>query len=73
MTAKRWFISFLITVILLAGCVIGFNYATDAFGVFQNDLFSWPSYEMTLNPRTAKLSWLLDHKDDYDSYILGCS
>lgn len=73
MTAKKWFVTFLITAALLCGCVMGFNYATDAFGVFQGDLFSWPSYEMTLNPRTAKLSWLQDHKDEYDSYILGCS
>jgi len=73
MTAKKWFVTFLITAALLCGCVMLFNYATDAFGVFEHDLFDWPSYEMTLNPRTAKLSWLLKHKDDYDSYILGCS
>ena len=43
------------------------------FGVFSHKSLEWPSYEMTINPRTAKITYLKDHHQDYDSYILGCS
>lgn len=51
----------------------GFNYWVDPFGVFSHKSLEWPSYEMTINPRTAKITYLKDHHQDYDSYILGCS
>lgn len=28
---------------------------------------------MTLNPRTAKITYLKEHHDEYDSYLLGSS
>ena len=58
---------------LLGAAVVGFNYWVDPFGVFSHKSLEWPSYEMTINPRTAKITYLKDHHQDYDSYILGCS
>lgn len=44
------------------GAVVGFNYWVDPFGVFSHKSLEWPSYEMTINPRTAKTSYLKDHQ-----------
>ena len=33
----------------------------------------WFSYDETNNPRAAKISYLEQHHDEYDSYFLGCS
>lgn len=73
MTSKKWLISFLLTVIGLALLVAGFNVLTDPFGVFGDPVLDWWSYNMTNNPRTAKFSYLEDHWEDYDSYLIGCS
>ena len=73
MDSKRWLACFLATVLLLGAAVVGFNYWVAPFGVFSHKSLEWPSYEMTINPRTAKITYLKDHHQDYDSYILGCS
>ena len=73
MSSKKWLAAFLATVLALGICVLGFNFLTDPFGVFPGSLWEWPSYEMTINPRTAKLSYLEKHHQEYDSYIIGCS
>ncbi len=73
MTAKKWLLSFLLTALALALLLGAFNVATDPFGVFGDPLFDWWSYNMTNNPRAAKIRYLADHLDEYDSYIVGCS
>lgn len=73
MNSKRWLLGFLATVVVLGAAVLGFNWLVDPFGVFSHKALEWPSYEMTLNPRTAKITYLKDHHQEYDSYILGCS
>ena len=73
MNSKRWLALFLATVALLGAAVVAFNYLVDPFGVFPHKALEWPSYEMTLNPRTAKITYLKEHHDEYDSYLLGCS
>ncbi|MBR3999609.1 MAG: polysaccharide deacetylase family protein [Clostridia bacterium] len=73
MTSKKWLISFLLTVIGIALLIAGFNVLTDPFGVFGDPMLDWWSYNMTNNPRTAKFSYLEDHREDYDSYLIGCS
>lgn len=73
MSSKKWFALFCGTVLLLAACLAGFNWLVDPFGVFHHKLLEWPSHEMTMNPRTAKVTYLEEHHDEYDSYILGCS
>lgn len=73
MKSKKWVLMFLLTAVLLAGLLAAFNWAVDPFGAFGDRLLSWWSYDETNNPRVAKLSYLEQHHDAYDSYIIGCS
>ena len=73
MSSKKWVLVFLVTVFVLAALLAGLNAAVDPFGAFGDRLISWFSYDETNNPRVAKLSYLEQHHDEYDSYILGCS
>ncbi len=73
MNSKKWLIAFFSTfagVFILLGA---FNYVTDPFGVFGDRVMHWIAYDITNNPRTAKISYLDEHHDEYDSYIIGCS
>ncbi len=75
MNSKKWCISFFIIVILIIILYAGFNIYTDPFGVFGDRFLNWYSYNITNNPRVAKIAYL--EKDDnykkYDSYVIGCS
>ena len=73
MSAKKWLLCFILTALLLAACLAGFNGYTDPFGVFGDRALDWYSFDETNNPRAAKLAWLREHLDDYDSYLVGCS
>ena len=63
----------LLCTLLTAALLAGLNLAVDPFGAFGDRLLSWFSYDETNNPRVAKFSYLEQHHDEYDSYILGCS
>lgn len=69
MSSKQWLWAFLGTVLLLTILVMGFNFWSDPFGAFGDRFFQWWSYDETMNPRVAKLSYLEQHHDQYDSYI----
>ena len=58
---------------MLAALLAALNLAADPFGAFGDRLLSWFSYDETNNPRVAKFTYLEQHHDEYDSYILGCS
>lgn len=73
MTAKKWFIMFIVSVILVIMLYALFNVLVDPFGVFKDPIFDWYSYNMTNNPRVAKIAYLDEHYQEYDSYIIGCS
>ena len=73
MSSKKWVLVFLVTVLVLAALLAGLNAAVDPFGAFGDRLLSWFSYDETNNPRVAKFTYLEQHHDEYDSYILGCS
>ena len=73
MSSKKWVLVFLATVFVLAALLAGLNLAVDPFGAFGDRLLSWFSYDETNNPRVAKFTYLEQHHDEYDSYILGCS
>lgn len=64
---------FCATALLLVLGVAAFNYITDPFGAFGDRFFQWFSYDETNNPRVAKISYLEQHHEEYDSYIIGCS
>ena len=73
MSFKKWIITF-ITTILIIGTLIGiFNIVVDPFGIFGDKVFNWYEYNMTNNPRIAKVKYLDMHHEKYDSYIIGCS
>ena len=73
MTAKKWILSFLLTALSLALVLALFNILTDPFGVFGDPILQWWSYNETNNPRAAKITYLGEHLDEYDSYLVGCS
>ncbi len=73
MSPKKWLCMFFGTVLLLAVLLAAFNFVTDPFGAFGDRFLQWFSYDETNNPRVAKTTWLEQHHDEYDSYILGCS
>lgn len=56
-----------------AALLAGFNVAADPFGVFGDKIFDWYAYDMTQNPRIAKIAYLDEHHGEYDSYIIGSS
>lgn len=73
MTSGKWLIMFVSTVLIIAVLLCGFNILTDPFGVFGDPIMDWYSYNVTNNPRAAKIAYLDEHYAEYDSYIIGCS
>ena len=73
MNAKKWVLTFLLLALVLALGLVAFNYVTDPFAAFGDKFLNWFSYDETNNPRVAKISYLEQHHNEYDSYILGCS
>lgn len=73
MSLKKWLGVFFAAALVAAALFAGLNALVDPFGLFGDKLLNWWSYDMTQNPRTAKIGWLDDHHADYDSYIIGCS
>ncbi len=73
MSAKKWLIAFFLTLILLLGALCAFNALTDPFGIFGDPLLDWYSYNMTQNPRAAKVAYIEQHHQEFDSYVVGCS
>ena len=59
---------------LAAACLAGWmllNLIVDPFGVFGDQVLGWWSYNMTRNPQTAKFSYLEQHPQEVDSYVVG--
>jgi peptidoglycan/xylan/chitin deacetylase (PgdA/CDA1 family) len=70
---KKWIAAFAVTVAVMGALICGFNALVDPFGIFGDIVFDWYAYDMTQNPRAAKIAYLDKHHDRYDSYIIGCS
>lgn len=73
LSSRGWLALFALSVVLLGAGLGLFNFLTDPFGVFGDRVLGWWSYNETNNPRTAKFSYLEQHHEAYDSYIIGCS
>lgn len=73
MKLKNWVLIFLIAMVITGSTVGLFNIAVDPFGVFGDKLLNWYAYDMTNNPRVAKIGYLDQNHEAYDSYIIGCS
>ncbi|SER70836.1 Polysaccharide deacetylase [Gracilibacillus ureilyticus] len=73
MKLKKWLGAF-IGGLVIAGILLGgFNIIVDPFGVFGDKVLKWDSYNMVNNPRVAKIAYLDEHHEEYDSYIIGGS
>ncbi len=73
MSSGAWLRMLVATVVLIAVFIGLFNYLVDPYGVFGDPILDWWSYNETLNPRAAKISYLEEHHREYDSYIVGSS
>lgn len=73
MNLKRWLLLFLGVCLLCAAAFAGFNALVDPFGVFGDPLLDWYGYDMTMNPRVAKVAYLEKYHENYDSYVIGSS
>lgn len=73
MSSKKWLFLFAAAVVLALAVCAGANMLIDPFGVFGDPLMDWYGYNETNNPRGAKLAWLEEHHQDYDSYVIGSS
>lgn len=73
MSSKKWFFMFILTAVLICALYAGASAAVDPFGAFGDRFLKWYSYDMTNNPRVAKISYLEQSHGEYDSYIVGSS
>lgn len=71
MQSKKWVFMFLGCLLSLPLLLMAVNYVVDPFGVFGH--MTWYSFSETLNPRVAKTTYLKEHWQEYDSYLVGCS
>lgn len=70
---KKWLRVFFGMLILFCAFLVLFNIVVDPFGVFGDKVFNYYSYNMTQNPRVAKIEYLDKNNEKYDSYIVGSS
>lgn len=73
MSSKKWFVMFVVTVLLLVMGIAGLNIIVDPFGAFGDRVMKWYAYDFTKNPRVAKISYMDQHSNEYDSFIVGSS
>lgn len=73
MALKKWLFLFFGAMLGCAMLLAGFNVLVDPFGVFGDRVLNWYEYDMTMNPRVAKIAYLDQHYESYDSYVIGSS
>ena len=73
MNLKKYISVFAVSAAAASCLLAGFNIAVDPFGVFGDKILNEYSYDMTQNPRIAKIAYLDKHHSEYDSYIIGSS
>ena len=69
----KWFITFIIGVMLGFVLIASVNIFVDPFGAFGDPVLDYWGYNFTNNPRIAKITYLDKHYKNYDSYIIGSS
>lgn len=74
MKSKTFVKIFSILILLGVISVAVLNYLVSPFGLFKDKYFDWFSFDMTQNPRIAKIEYLKKHPElKYDSFIVGAS
>lgn len=69
MNYKKFCVSFLTLVFTIFCIVVALNYYFDFYAVFNQD----KEYYVTVNDRYAKMSYILNDKSKYDTFIWGSS
>ena len=70
---KKWLGIFFASLGAFCLLIAAFNAAVDPFGVFGDRFLNYYEYNMTQNPRIAKIAYLDKNYEKYDSYIVGSS
>lgn len=70
---KKFLLTFFISLTLFCALIATFNIAVDPFGIFGDRILNYYEYNMTQNPRIAKIAYLDKNYEKYDSYIVGSS
>lgn len=73
---SRLALAAVILAMLAAAFLLGWimlNLVVDPFGVFGDRFLNWWAYNETRNPQTAKFSYLEQHHEEFDSYVIGSS
>lgn len=70
---KKFLTTFFISLTLFCVLFALFNIAVDPFGIFGDRILNYYEYNMTQNPRIAKIAYLDKNFEKYDSYIVGSS
>lgn len=73
MQPKKWLLMVVGFALLSTLILFGINMLVDPFGVFGDKFLDFYAYNMNNNPRVAKIAYLDEHHDEYDSYIIGGS
>jgi len=73
MSAKRWFVMLGCIVFPIIAFIAALNMIVDPFSVFGDKFYSWHSYGMTWNPKTAKYDYLNNRIGEFDAFIIGPS
>ncbi len=73
MKLRKWLAVSVIALFAAGAVVSAFNYIVDPFGVFGDKVLKWDSYNMVNNPRVAKIAYLDERHEQYNSYIIGGS
>ena len=71
--AKRLLIFLAAAALIIAAVVMALNVYADPFGVFGDRFLHWWGYDEALSPKVAKLSYLRQHHEEYDAYLVGAS
>lgn len=72
--SSRLKLAAVILAVLAAASLLGWmllNLVVDPFGVFGDHFLGWWAYDETRNPQTAKFSYLEQHHEEFDSYVIG--
>ncbi len=70
---KKFLVTFFVSLALFCALIAAFNITVDPFGIFGDRFFNYYEYNMTQNPRIAKIAYLDKNYQNYDSYIVGSS
>ncbi len=73
MSLKKWLLLFFAAIAGCTALLMACNVLVDPFGVFGDRLLDWYEYDMTMNPRVAKIAYLDKNYEKYDSYVVGSS